>query len=105
MSSYLINQSTGSITANGDHLVVPRTDQNPSGRFNVRASGVFGGVSITLGFMDTETNSVFTAYTDGGPFTDAFSLQADAGKFSNMAISLSGISGTTNVTLNLSPIN
>ncbi len=103
MPSYKIGPA-GTINADGDHLVVPRTDPNPSGRFNVRASGAFGGLSLTLGFLDTDTNSVFTAYTDGGPFTDAFSLQADAGKFSNMAVQLTGVAGA-DVTLDLSPLN
>lgn len=103
MPSYTISP-TGTINADGDHLVVPRSDPNTSGRFNVRASGVFGGLSITLGFMDTETNSIFTPYTDGGPFTEAFSLQADGGKFSNMAVQLTGVAGA-DVVLDLSALN
>lgn len=96
-----VNGDKFDITANGDHLLVDKPEGG-SGRFNVRGSGVFGGVSITLGFDD---GMGFVPYDDGGPFTDVFSLQASGGELSNMFAQVATISGTTDVALVVSELS
>ena len=103
-----IKSASDGITADGDYLIL-NAQVVKSGKVNVRCAGMYGPATVSVGYIDSDVFNVETQpdSTDAS-FTDFFSLKFECGEHTNKsdgpAIQVSGMDGTTDLSLTISNI-
>ena len=100
--------TNGNIKADGDFDLADfgLPTSNASGRLAIYAAGVYGGATITLGYMSRGAFFPHELPDGSGPaaYTDSFQVDAATGTNSALAINVAGFTGTTDIELKVTPV-
>lgn len=90
-------QNTSTIGADGEYVFQVKT--NPGEPAFIELDGVFGGATVTPGYVGLSGEFVASKGLDEAPyeFTESFFVGVDTPRSSKLAISVSGAGGSTSI--------